>query len=198
MANINFAKILTYSEIEGPGKRFVIWFQGCKLLCKGCSNQEMLPLEKKFFVPTRLIIKKIKESIKLYGIEGLTLLGGEPFLQPEPLKELIEFCYKNNLSVICFTGYIYEKLKDEYENLLKKIDILIDGPFMIKQLDNKRRLIGSKNQRVLKLTNRYEDNDYFEQPYSEIEIQLYKNRISINGDGVVFDDDKGEFIFKIN
>ncbi|WP_158499955.1 4Fe-4S single cluster domain-containing protein [Spiroplasma culicicola] len=185
------------SEIEGPGTRFVIWFQGCTIGCNGCSNQELLALEPKFFIPTNLIFEKILEAKELFNIEGLTLLGGEPFLQPEALKEIVDFCVKENLTVICFTGYLYEKLLEEYGDVLSKIDILIDGPFIMRQLDIKRRLIGSKNQRVWKLTNRYKDCDYFEQPHSEVEIQLYNERMSMNGDGVVFDNEKGEFIFKV-
>ncbi|ATX71507.1 4Fe-4S single cluster domain-containing protein [Spiroplasma clarkii] len=198
MSNINIAKFLTNSSIEGPGSRFVIWFQGCKLNCRGCSNQEMLPLEKKFFVPTSLILEKILESKEKYDLEGITLLGGEPFLQPTALKEIIDFCHKINLTIICFTGYLYENIYEEYQEILNKIDILIDGPFLIRQLDRTRRLIGSKNQRVLKLTTTYQDNDYFEQPHSEVEVQIYKNRVYINGDGVVFDNEVGEFWFKLD
>ncbi|QEH61445.1 anaerobic ribonucleoside-triphosphate reductase activating protein [Spiroplasma chinense] len=198
MSNINVAKFLMNSEIEGPGTRFVIWFQGCNINCNGCSNQELIPLEPKYFIPTSLLFEKILEAKEEFCIEGVTLLGGEPFLQPDALLELTNFCKANDLTVICFTGYIYEKLNLEYQNILSNIDILIDGPFLIKQLDYKRRLIGSKNQRVIKLTEFYKDCDYFEKPHSEIEIQLYNNRLSMNGDGVVFDNEFGEFKFKIN
>ncbi|QGS51605.1 4Fe-4S single cluster domain-containing protein [Spiroplasma tabanidicola] len=197
MSNINFAKILLNSEIEGPGTRFVIWFQGCNIGCKGCSNKELLKLEKKFFIKTSLLFEKILEAKDKFNIEGITLLGGEPFLQPEALKEIVNFCYKNKLTIICFTGYIYEKLLPEFKDILNKIDILIDGPFIMSQLDIKRRLIGSKNQRVLKLTDTYKNCDYFEKPHSEVEIQIYNDRFSMNGDGAVFDNEKGEFIFKL-
>ncbi|WP_245857239.1 4Fe-4S single cluster domain-containing protein [Spiroplasma monobiae] len=185
------------SEIEGPGTRFVIWFQGCNIGCNGCSNQELLSFQKKMFMPNDYIYEKILEAKQLFDIEGVTLIGGEPFLQPDGLKELVIWCQKNNLTVICFTGYIYEKILDEYKEILENIDILIDGPFIMKMLDKNRRLIGSKNQRVIKITDRYKDCDYFEQPHSEAEIQIYNNRISINGDGVIFDDENGQFNFKL-
>ncbi|QBQ07377.1 anaerobic ribonucleoside-triphosphate reductase activating protein [Spiroplasma gladiatoris] len=197
MANINIAKILMVSEIEGPGKRFVVWFQGCNIGCKGCCNKELLELKPKIFIPIEILLEKILEAKIDFNIEGITILGGEPFLQPDALKELVEFCAKNSLTIVCFTGYIYEKLLEEYDSILKYIDILIDGPFIMSQLDIKRRLIGSKNQRVIKITKNYKDCDYFEKPYSQVEIQLYKSRVSINGDGVVFDNEKGEFIFKL-
>ncbi|QHX36390.1 4Fe-4S single cluster domain-containing protein [Spiroplasma sp. BIUS-1] len=197
MANLNIGKFLMNSEIEGPGTRFVIWFQGCNIGCNGCSNQELLSLEKKMFMPNEYIYEKILEAKELFDIEGVTLIGGEPFLQPDGLKELVIWCQKNNLTVICFTGYIYEQMLEEHKEILENIDILIDGPFIMKLLDVKRRLIGSKNQRVIKITDRYKDCDYFEQPHSEAEIQIYNNRISINGDGVIFDDKDGNFNFKI-
>ncbi len=197
MANLNIGKFLMNSEIEGPGTRFVIWFQGCNIGCKGCSNQELLSFEKKMFMPNEFIYEKILQAKEMFDIEGVTLIGGEPFLQPDGLKELVQWCQKNNLTVICFTGYIYEKMLEEHEEILNNIDILIDGPFIMKQLDKNRRLIGSKNQRVIKITDKYKDCDYFEQPHSEAEIQIYNNRISINGDGVIFDNEDGEFNFKI-
>jgi len=148
-------------------------------------------------MPTSYIFEKIVEAKEKFNIEGVTLIGGEPFLQPDGLKEIVDFCYNKDLTVICFTGYIYEKLLEEHQDILSKIDILIDGPFIMKLLDRKRRLIGSKNQRVHKLSEKYKNCDYFEQPHSEVEIQLYNNRLAINGDGVVFDDENGKFNFKI-
>ncbi|AGR41849.1 thiol peroxidase [Spiroplasma diminutum CUAS-1] len=185
------------SEIEGPGIRFIIWFQGCNIGCKGCSNQEQLSLEKKMFMPNEFIYEKILEAKEIFNIEGVTLIGGEPFLQPDGLKELVIWCQNNDLTVICFTGYIYEQMIEEHKEILENIDILIDGPFIMKLLDKNRRLIGSKNQRVIKITDKYKDCDYFEQPHSEVEIQLYNDRLSMNGDGVIFDNENGEFNFKI-
>ncbi|AOG60106.1 anaerobic ribonucleoside-triphosphate reductase activating protein [Spiroplasma helicoides] len=197
MANINVGRFLMNSEIEGPGTRFVVWLQGCTIGCKSCCNQELIPMVPKFLMPVSFLFEKIKEAKQKYNIEGITILGGEPFIQPDGLEELIDLCYENDLTIICFTGYIYENLKDEYSNILKKIDILIDGPFIANQLDIKRRLIGSKNQRVIKITDKYKDCDYFEQPHSQFEIQLFKDRVIINGDGVAIDNEHGQVCFKI-
>ncbi|KAF5276138.1 hypothetical protein FQR65_LT16456 [Abscondita terminalis] len=185
------------SEIEGPGKRMVIWFQGCNIGCKGCSNQELLSLEKKLILSVDQLIQLTLLAKERHKIEGVTLLGGDPFLQPEGLLEFVKLCKANNLSVICFTGYIYEKMLEEYSEILKNIDILIDGPFIISKLDYKRRLIGSTNQRVLKLTDVYKENDYFEKPHSQFEIQVFNDRIHVNGDGVVFDNENNQFDMKL-
>ncbi|WP_342268728.1 4Fe-4S single cluster domain-containing protein [Spiroplasma endosymbiont of Aspidapion aeneum] len=183
---INIAKFLTCSEIEGPGKRFVIWVQGCLIGCKGCQNKSMLDLSEKLFVEVRVLFNEIKKSKKKNKIIGVTILGGEPFLQPEGLYELVDLCSKENLDVICFTGYIYEKLKDEYENILNNIDILIDGPFILSKLDHKRRLIGSTNQRVINISAKYTNSSYFNEPHSKIEIQLFRDRVNLNGGGEEF------------
>lgn len=196
MNKLNISKILLKTTIEGPGIRMAIWLQGCTINCKGCSNKEMIPIEEKMVVSVEVLYKLIIKCKEKYSIEGITLLGGEPFIQPDGLFELIKLCKTNNISVICFTGFIYERLISEYNELLSMIDILIDGPFMINKLDFKRRLIGSQNQRVLKLTDRYKNNDYFDKPHSEFEIQMFNDRIHINGDGVIFDKD-GSFRFEI-
>ncbi len=75
-------------------------------------------------------------------------------------------------------------MQEKHPAILSKIDILIDGPFIIEKLDKKRRLIGSANQRVIKLSNVYQNNDYFEQNIIEAEFTVTKNNsMIINGDG---------------
>ena len=96
------------------------------------------------------------------GIEGLSISGGEPFLQASALSELL--CEVRNvrpeLGVILYTGMLYEEwLEDEDAgNLLQYIDLLIDGAYM-ESLDDGKPMRGSSNQRLLFLTNRYQESD---------------------------------------
>ncbi|WP_339021172.1 4Fe-4S cluster-binding domain-containing protein [Spiroplasma endosymbiont of Atherix ibis] len=65
MANLNIGKFLMNSEIEGPGIRFVIWFQGCNIGCRGCSNQELLPLEKNVYAKWIYLWENIRSKEKI-------------------------------------------------------------------------------------------------------------------------------------
>ncbi len=96
-------------------------------------------------------------------IHGITISGGEPFLQPEAVYELIKLAKLDDLDVIVYSGYTYESLSHRgckyTEQILKTADILIDGPF-IQQLKNLNLLWrGSSNQRIidLKETNRLQE-----------------------------------------
>ena len=96
-------------------------------------------------------------EIILSGADGLTISGGEPFLQAQALTELIRTIRrKRDLGVIVYTGYLYEALADlpGGTELLEQTDLLIDGPY-IQELDDGLSLRGSSNQRVLPLTERY-------------------------------------------
>ncbi|WP_199735633.1 4Fe-4S single cluster domain-containing protein [Spiroplasma poulsonii] len=181
---INFNRFVSFTTIEGPGNRFALWMQGCIINCKGCSNQEMIPLINRNVMEVSELFKAIKDAQERFQIEGITILGGEPFIQPRALLELVMLCQANNLTVIVFSGFLYELLQEKHPEILTKIDILIDGPFIIEKLDKKRRLIGSTNQRVIKLSDTYQNNDYFEQNIIEAEFTVTKNNsMIINGDG---------------
>src|SRR5215468_1934007 len=74
---LSVAQIVPCTEAEGPGRRFALWFQGCPLRCPGCCNPEMLP----FAGGLRLRVEEVVEQLRAaagQGVEGITLLGGEP------------------------------------------------------------------------------------------------------------------------
>ncbi len=75
---LQIAQIVPVTEAEGPGRHFALWFQGCPLRCPGCCNPEMLPFEGGQSIPVDDVIAHVEESARLHGIEGITLLGGEP------------------------------------------------------------------------------------------------------------------------
>src|SRR5258707_10174259 len=74
----NVAHVTSCTEAEGPGKRFALWFKGCPLRCPGCCNPEMLPFEGGSKFPVSELVSAIFEAQEKHGIEGITLLGGEP------------------------------------------------------------------------------------------------------------------------
>lgn len=141
------------SIVDGPGLRAVLWTQGCIHDCKGCHNPQTHDLLGGFEADTDTISKKI-ESLRLH--RGVTLSGGEPFLQSEALAEIAKTCKKNNLDVWVYTGYTFEELTDKKNpsyfnnlNLLRNIDVLVDGRFIEAKRDISLKFRGSSNQRII-------------------------------------------------
>ena len=139
----------------GPGTRAAIWVQGCNLHCPGCISPDWIP----FKPALRLTPGQVVDKLSLDEITGLTFSGGEPMEQALALAEVVRLArQRRDLDVICFTGYRYEKLLKKPANsgvpdLLELVDVLIDGPYIREQNDSVG-LRGSKNQRIIYLTDR--------------------------------------------
>lgn len=150
-----------FTRAHGPGRRMAIWVQGCFKRCPGCINQKMLPISDKFMSSDSLR-KEIEKAVASKAqIEGLTIMGGEPFLQAKALYSLlVNF---PQLNIIIFTGYLHSELlsfNNEYVNKLISItDVLIDGPF-IKERLHKDLISGSSNQNFCFLTDRLKNADF--------------------------------------
>lgn len=179
-------RILKNTTVEGPGNRFCIWVQGCKKHCKGCFATDTWDFDGGEKYSVKELFTLIKEQ---KNIEGVTFLGGEPFEQAKELSKLAELIKKENLSLLCFSGYTIDELKkknDKYINgLLSQIDLLIDGGYEQENFDLSRPWVGSSNQNFIYLTNRY----------SEAEIKKYKNKIEmrLNSNGGLEINGMGDF-----
>ncbi len=136
---LNLAAVRLCTQSEGPGKRFALWVQGCLQRCPGCCNPQMQKIEQAHIVDVDDLIHLIEKAKQDFDIEGVSFIGGEPLLQVEGLSKLAECCQKRSLSVLVFTGFLYEQLKkstDEYvKKLLDNIDILVDGLYDEKLFD---------------------------------------------------------------
>jgi len=166
---MNIAHLEEYSFIYGPGCRYVIWVQGCSIHCKGCWNKEMWSFEtKKEFSVNELINRILKEK---EFIDGVTILGGEPFDQYNELLKLSKHIHENELSLILYTGYEKEELKSKnYLEIVNYIDILISGRYNEKYRNMQLGLIGSSNQTIEFYSDRYCQNDLSET--NEVEITI--------------------------
>jgi anaerobic ribonucleoside-triphosphate reductase activating protein len=137
----------------GPGERFVLWTAGCGRRCPGCTTPESWDMH----AGRKISVDELRMEIVSSGREGLTISGGEPFLQAEALARLIRGVRRfTDIGVIVYTGYTYEELTamPQAAGLLAETDLLIDGPY-IRELDDGKSLRGSSNQRILPLTDRY-------------------------------------------
>ena len=142
------ADIQPDSILDGSGIRTVIWFQGCLHNCKGCQNPETHDMNGGMVVD----IDEIKMQLKnLKYQSGITLSGGDPFFQPEAALEIARFAKSIGLNVWAYTGFTYEALLSDKSrlDLLKYVDVLVDGKFMIDKKSLNCKFRGSTNQRLI-------------------------------------------------
>lgn len=180
---IRINSYITKTNVEGPETRFCIWVQGCSIHCKGCANKHMWDKNG----GTLYDIDVIKNLIYANkdDIEGITFLGGEPLEQIEAVTYLSEKVQEMGLTVVIFTGYDYSKIsqKDDIKELVKHVDILIDGKFEEDKQDFSRPWVGSSNQKYYFFTDKY-DESIIDKYKNKFEVRIDKNNhISINGMG---------------
>jgi anaerobic ribonucleoside-triphosphate reductase activating protein len=181
---LSVAQIVPVTQAEGPGKRFALWFQGCPLRCPGCCNPEMLPFEGGSLLAVEEVLHQVLAA-REHGIEGITLLGGEPVAHAEGAAELAVRVQAAGLSVMVFSGYTLEELQGMPDpavaRLLRNTDILVDAPYLREQPEARRRWIGSANQRIHFLTQRYRADDPCWNVPNTLEIRLANGELSVNG-----------------
>ena len=136
------------SIVDGPGFRFTVFVQGCTHHCEGCHNpQTHDPMGGKEMT-TEEIIREMRSNPLT---DGLTLSGGEPFDQSEDCLTLARAAKESGLNVWSYSGYLFEQLlaDEKKSQLLKELDVLVDGPFVLSQRSLALAWRGSRNQRVI-------------------------------------------------
>lgn len=153
---IKIGTVLPRTAAEGPGYRFAVWVQGCSIRCDGCFNPHFWSSSGgSESTPSDLADDVLREDV-----EGVTLLGGEPFEQADVLAEFAGLVRAEGLSVMTFTGFTREHLESSRAprgaaELLRQTDLLIDGPYIAEAPDRTRPWVGSRNQGFHFLTDRY-------------------------------------------
>lgn len=165
------------THVLGPGLRFAIWTQGCLKACPGCVSPSFRPLVWAQRVDGKALAEYV---IRRTDFEGISISGGEPFLQASALSRFIRLirARRKAITVIVFTGFLLENLVwPEAAELLDETDLLIDGPFLKEQICD-QGLRGSSNQRFHYLTSRLE-------PYKEfLEFGPREREIQYEGDAI--------------
>ncbi len=129
---VNLAHACVTEGVNGPGRRFTVWVQGCPLSCPGCFNPDLQP-----FVPRRLAAPEdlAREAEEALPWEGVTLSGGEPFAQAAPLAEFLRALgvrLGRRVPALAFSGHPWSDLRagpKEWQDLLGCLDLLVDGPY---------------------------------------------------------------------
>ncbi len=144
--------IVNDSIVDGPGLRLAVFMQGCPYGCPGCHNPQTHDVMGGREADTEEVRAMLKKNPLL---DGLTLSGGEPLLQPQAAREMAEMAKAQGLNVWCYTGDTVEHMmltKDpEIMLALEQIDVLVDGPFILEQKSLDLRFRGSRNQRLINM-----------------------------------------------
>ncbi|MFD1706128.1 4Fe-4S single cluster domain-containing protein [Siminovitchia sediminis] len=178
-------RYLPQTTVEGPGKRFCLWVQGCSIRCEGCGVPWTWSKTHGTVISVEELFQHIQKSKVENGIEGVTFLGGEPFDQAEALGELARKVKTIGLTVMTFSGYWMEDLRkrENCQALLAATDLLIDGPFVKEKLDVSRPWVGSSNQRYHFLTSAYQHLEFQLMDIgNKIEVRILDDgTVSVNG-----------------
>lgn len=181
------------SEVNGPGVRAVIWFQGCSLNCPGCWNPDTHKFDGSKYVNNQEIRNWL---LSLEGIEGVTFSGGEPMQHVADVLDIATFIrdVRPDLSIGMFTGYTQRELEtghwhamhpaagvlipgdaEVWGKVAEKLDFAVMGRFNASKMTTTKPLCGSTNQDIVMFSERYGAKDFKPQA----------TQVTISEDGLV-------------
>lgn len=145
---ISLMKIEECTTVDGPGFRTSIYCAGCVNRCPGCHNPETWDMKHGKLTETREILDVLKEQWHC----DVTFTGGDPMYQPEAFAELARMIHaETEKDIWCYSGYTLEEIREDERKmeLLREIDVLVDGRFVESQRDETLLFRGSRNQRLI-------------------------------------------------
>ena len=155
MSTVRISGSKKHSSVNGPGVRYVLFFQGCPHHCPGCQNPET--------------------HDPVGGtLDGLTFSGGDPLLQPDAVIEIARAAKNAGLNIWLYTGWTFEQIQkgaagEKAKEALTQLDVLVDGPFVEKLKTGNAIWRGSDNQRLIDVPRSLAEGSVIELPESKIE-----------------------------
>ncbi len=147
---IRIAGTVNDSIVDGPGLRFTVFTQGCSHCCPGCHNPETHDPAGGHEEDTAEIVARMKKNPLLSGV---TLSGGDPLEQSAACLEIARGAHAAGLNVWAYTGYTWEQLMKkndpDQQALIREVDVLVDGPFILAKRSLELNYCGSSNQRLI-------------------------------------------------
>lgn len=152
-SKLRIAGITPESIVDGPGLRWTLFTQGCPHGCLGCHNPETQPISGGREASVEELLLSICSNPLL---DGVTLSGGEPLIQPEACLRLCLEVKKMGLSIWIYTGYTFEWImtqgSDAQRSLIAQSDVLVDGRFLLEERSLELLYRGSRNQRLIDIS----------------------------------------------
>ena len=148
MATISILEIVEDTTVDGPGFRTTVYCAGCPNRCPGCHNPQSWDIANGHEVAVEDILKVILAD----PFADVTFSGGDPMFQPVGFAALAKAVKEQSgKNIWCYTGYLFEELLENIQQreLLKYIDVLVDGRFVEVLKDESLRFRGSSNQRII-------------------------------------------------
>lgn len=185
VVTLRIAQKIRDTEAEGPGVRFAVWVQGCTLRCAGCCNPEMFVHGKGGVEVEPAALAA--EILATPGIEGLSMLGGEPFEQAAEVAALARLVKAGGKTVMIYSGYTLDELRERakadpgVQELLDTTDLLLDGRYDATKPEKARRWIGSTNQTLHFFTDAYRPHEARFWTSNTVELRLENGLLTING-----------------
>ena len=184
---LRVATISDDTEAEGPGRRWALWVQGCTIRCPGCCNPEMFVRDGGDEMSIDALVERMRAA-KAKGVEGISVLGGEPFEQAARVAAVAAAARALGLTVMVYSGYRLDELRnrgDDAAQLLGEIDLLVDGRYD-RDLPEPpppvgRRWLGSTNQTMHYLTNAYSADDPRMHEANTVEFHWSNGQLLVNG-----------------
>ena len=166
---MNYGNIKPLDVADGEGVRVSLFVSGCRNHCENCFQPETWDFcyGKPYTAETE---ERILTLLEPFYVDGLTLLGGEPF-EPENQRELVKLlrrvrAERPRKTVWCYSGYTLEQIRGDghphcevTDEMLRLIDVLVDGRFVEKLKDISLKFRGSSNQRIIDVTRTLESGD---------------------------------------
>jgi anaerobic ribonucleoside-triphosphate reductase activating protein len=147
---LNLAGTVGDSIVDGPGIRFAVFAQGCRFSCPGCQN----PQTHEFGIGVDTSVDELVDRVRRNPlVKGVTFSGGDPFFQAKGFAVLAARLKALGYETASYTGFTWEALVAEGHPdrmaLLRGLDILVDGPFVLARRNLELRFRGSDNQRII-------------------------------------------------
>ncbi|MDD7303985.1 MAG: anaerobic ribonucleoside-triphosphate reductase activating protein [Bacteroidaceae bacterium] len=145
---IRILRVVEETTVDGPGFRTSVYCAGCRHACPGCHNPQSWPMTGGEPRSTDDLARQILAD----PFSDVTFTGGDPFYQAAAFAELAaKIKAESRKTIWCYTGFLFEELVDapQYRPLLERLDVLVDGPFVMAERDESLLFRGSRNQRII-------------------------------------------------